>query len=746
MHKGEICRLSLFFAIACAIAVPAQAQIEMEEIVVTARKREESIQDTPVATSAVTKETIDASFLGNASNIVQFSPNLIFDQIDSGTPNGGSISIRGISLQDVEKTFDPAVIIQVDGVPLGNNSGNAMSMIDVERIEVLRGPQGTLFGKNAVGGVINIIRTKPMVNELAGKARVRLVDGDSWDMEGVLNLPIGETFAAKLNVASLETPGFYRNVTTGNEDGAADETRFGIHLLWEVTEDFRAEVQYNQSDMDGLLAPVLSTNSPLAALCAGFGTCAVSEELPVSGDRTMGAGDLVPDFYFDSEDYQLDLDWQISKAFDMAVTAAHRESDEQGFYDFDGGPTEIFHIRRPSKYEQDSLEARIAYDNGGRLTGTAGYFHWDSKMPYWQNEADISLFLGLPVDGCGFDGPTCQLQEASAAGDSDSFFFEGDYRLAEQWTLTAGARWIEETKEINKTESLPVFGVVTLPPTSGRRTDDDVIYRLGMRWEPVDDLMTYLMYSTGFRSGGFSIRGSTPEILQTGYAPETVDNIELGLKNTMLDGRLRVNVALFHMSYDDMQIEVNIPLPGPGTGNQDAVLNAGSATLQGAEMELTGLLGEYFSVDFNAGYLDASYDTFTGKVFGDQDFGADNSNLEMRRAPEWNYTLALNYQQDLGKGGLTGRLSYNWRDDYWGTVSNFPGSQVDSFGLLDLSLSYDIEQWRMSIFGRNLTDEDAYQHTFAVAPNSDGSSLFTFANPRPPRTFGVEVTYTFGNY
>ncbi len=168
--------------------------------------------------------------------------------------------------------------------------------------------------------------------------------------------------------------------------------------------------------------------------------------------------------------------------------------------------------------------------------------------------------------------------------------------------------------------------------------------------------------------------------------------------------------------------------------------------MEGAELEMTGVLGDYFSVDFNAGYLDAKYDTFNGKVFGDQAFGADNSNLDMRRAPKWTYTVALNYKQDIGTGNLTGRVGYNWRDHYEGTVSNFPGTRIDSFGLLDASLSFQFEQWRIGVFGRNLTDEDAYQHTFVVAPNSDGSSLFTFANPRPPRTFGVELSYTFGDY
>jgi len=756
MKKGEFHRLGLLFAIAFAFVLPAQAQQDqedqetisglMEEVTVTARKREELLQETPVAISAVTKETIDASFLGNASAIAQYSPNLIFDQIDSGTPGGGSIAIRGISLQDVEKTFDPTVIIVVDGVPLGTNSGNAMSLIDIERIEVLRGPQGTLFGKNAVGGVINIIRTKPIIGKWAGKGRVRVTDGDAWDLEGVLNVPLGDNFAAKLNIASLERPGFYDNVTTGLADGESDELRFGIHLLWEVTDNFRAEFQYNKSEWDGLLPPQMGTSDPMSALCAGFGACAVSEELPISGDRTKGAGDLVPNFFFDTWDAQIDLNWQVNENLDAVLIAAHRDIDEEGYNDFDGSPTEIFHTWRPSEYEQDSVEVRLHYDNGERFNITGGYFYWNSEMPSWRNELDISLVLGVPVDACGFDGPSCQVQLARASSKSNSLFFEGDYNLTDQWIMTVGARYIKEKKTIFRNDTLPVFGLVTLPPTSGERTDSDTIWRLGLRWLPSDEVMTYLTYSTGFRSGGFSVRATTPIIVQTGYEPETVDNIELGVKSTLADGRVRLNLALFHMNYDDMQIEVNVPDPGPGSGQQDAVLNAGQATIQGAEVELTALLGEYFSLDFNLGYLDTKYDEFFGKVFGDQPFGADNSDLELRRAPDWNYTVALNYLQDVGKGSLTGRLSYNWVDDYQGTVSNHPGTLVQSFGVLDASLSYQFGKWRVGVFGRNLTDESAYPHTFVVVPNTDETSFFSFANPRPPRHYGAEVTYFFGGY
>lgn len=748
MRTKNFARLPLASAVvvaAMASPLPTYAQIALEEVVVTARKKEESIQDSPVAVSAIGKETIEASFLGDATGIVQYSPNLVFDNISAGTPNGGGISIRGISFQDVEKTFDPTVLIHIDGVPLGTNSGNAMNLLDVERIEVLRGPQGTLFGKNAVGGVINIHRIKPIPGEWAGKVRTRYEKYDAYSLEGVLNVPLGDRAAVKLNLAQVEQAAYFENITTGEDEGGSTEDRFGAHLLWDVTDTLVAEVQYNRSEMDGTLAPMLSINSPQAVLCL-FGACAVSEDRPLSGDRRKGAGNLMQDFVLDSEDYQLDLNWEVNDSVNAVLIAAHRELEENTLLDFDGSPQELFHARRPNDYEQDSVELRFDYDGGGDLTLTGGYFYWKSDLTGWENDTAIAGFIGVPLETCGFDTLSCQLQEASASSESDSVFFEGDYQLTDTWAVILGARWIEETKTLTKKTTEPAFGTVTLPLTTGERTDDDLIYRAGLRWEPTVDTMTYLTYSTGFRSGGFSIRASTPEIVDRGFEPETVKSWELGLKSTTLDNKLRYSITLFHTDYEDMQQEVNIPLPGLGSGQQDAVLNVGQATLRGIEVELSALLSDYFSLDFNGGYLDAEYDEFIGRIFGDGALTDDNSYLPMRRAPELTYTVALNYQQDIADGVLTGRVSYNWRDDYAGTVTDFPGTHIDAYGIVDASLSYEFGNWRVGVFGRNLTDEDEYSHTFVVAPNSDGSSLFSFATPRPPRTYGAEVVYNFGDY
>ena len=728
------------------MATPVLAQSVLEEVVVTARKREESIQDVPLAVSAISRDSVEAAFLMDATAISQFAPNLIFDNISAGTPGAGGISIRGISFQDVEKTFDPAVLMYIDDIALGTNSGNAMSMLDVERIEVLRGPQGTLFGKNAVGGVIHIHRIKPIIGELAGKARARVGNYGRRDVEGVLNVPLAENLAAKFTVARLEQDdGFYKNITQNRRDGDNKEERFGVHFLWEPLPTVTSEFQYNQSDMEGTVDPMMSINSELADLCSGFGVCAESANRPYSGDRREGAGGLLQDYYLDTKDYTFKTSWDMTDDVTAVLIYGHREIEDGQAVDYDDSPMNLFHAIRSSEYEQDSLELRFDYDAGEALSFTSGYYYWKGKTDNWMNETMLPLFLGLPEDGCGtpIGQPACQIDYAKAESKSHSFYLEGDYRLTERWIATLGARWIKEEKSLSKRGEMPIFDMVSLAPMSADRKDIDTIYRAGLRYEHSDDLMGYVTYSTGFRSGGFSIRANTLEVLQDGYDPEELRNLEVGFKATLLDGRLRVNGAVFDMEYKNMQQELNIA--GGPTGQQDTVVNASKATIRGAELEIDALLTDTLRVDLNIGYLDAEYDNFMGSLFTDG-VVRDLSYLPLRRAPQWNYTLGLNYSEQVGPGELMGRVSYDWRDDYATSASNFPGTQVSSFGLLDASLTYRLNAWQVAVYARNLTNEDEYNHPFVVAPGYDGSSLFTFATPRAPRTFGMEVTYTFNDY
>jgi len=741
-------------AVIAAIGMPepGSAQGAIEEVTVTARKREETIQDVPVAVTAVSGDRVEKAFLLDTTSLAQFAPNVVFDNIESGNPGGGGFSIRGVSFQDIEKSFDPVVLVVLDGVPIGTNTANVMQLLDVERIEVLRGPQGTLFGKNAVAGLIQVHRTEPELASSHGKLRVRAGSYDTYNVEGLYNYG-SENWAIKLTGASLnQDEGYFRNISTGERMGGRDTLMGGAHLLFEPTDTLKAEIQFNYTDMDGIALPQLqlSHNNLLPPegdiFCVFFGLCSAVDGEPYTGSREIsaghidpGTGQLSPQVEFEQKLVIGEVNWDVADDLTLTYIGGWIDSDDRFDADYDDSPLRIFGVFRWSEYEQWSHELRLTRDAGDDLTWQLGLFYWDAESHAFQHTDTLAL-TGLPFPG--------EFQDTLAGSESWSVFGEGDWRLPgnlDKAVLTLGFRYIEEEKSMTRFVFLPNSGTFQIPPGSGgKRTDDDVIWRAGLRYEWNDALMTYFTWSTGFRSGGFSTRAQTVEVLARGFAPETVDNYELGIRSELFDNRLVLNATLFHMVYKDMQLDVSIPAPPPAN-NQQAIENIGEATFDGIELDALFRVTDMWRLSGNLGWLDAEYDEFTADIYG---LGVitDNTDLPLRRAPEWTFSIESLLEMDIGPGVASWRVGYNWRDDYAGTLWDHPGTHVDAFGLLDMSVDYEVGSWRFSVFGRNLTDEDEYSHTFVVAPTVEGGSLWKFAVPRPGTEWGVEATYRFGDF
>ena len=332
---------------------------------------------------------------------------------------------------------------------------------------------------------------------------------------------------------------------------------------------------------------------------------------------------------------------------------------------------------------------------------------------------------------------------AWASSKSFSVYGEGDFRFQDTNVLTAGFRYIEEDKDLEKYVDDRQGNALIPPGTKASRTDDDMIWRLSLRHEFEDGNMVYATYSTGFRSGGFSPRAATVEVMQRGQDPETLTNYEAGARTRWFDNRLQLNATLFHMIYDDMQIETSLPSDNPENPQQQGFDNVGKATIDGLELDFIGRITDNWSLSGSLGLLDAEYDEFFTDLYASgtpQDF----TDLELRRAPDVTYSITSDYGREIGPGDASFRLAYNWRSDYEGTLDNHSGTDIDAFGVLDASLGYQWGNWTAAIFGNNLTDEDAYSHTFAVVPNALGGTFWKFATPRVPRNYGLQVTYEFG--
>jgi iron complex outermembrane receptor protein len=740
-HLGMAIGLATAVGLVAPATAVAQGASVIEEITVTARKREENLQDVAMSVSAMGQQEIEANFATDLRDLVYISPNTLLDDTNQGPGGVAAAYIRGIGVSEVEKNFDPAVGVVVDGIFRGTMTGSITRAIDLERAEVLRGPQGTLFGRNTIGGVINLQRSKPTMN-LGGKVRAGYGDYERAVLDGIVNFGNGESFGVKLSGAYHEQgEGYYTNVNTGRKDGQYEYTAGGVNLLWAPTDGLELEwtSQIERTDQDS--NQLLNNGQPGQVFCDGFGWCSPDTKTPVSGDRLavlqtydgytwpFGEADS-PDFEhnglspydssFDADTHQLEVRWDINEDYRIDYIGGYWETEEKVITDWDGVTDLLFHTDRPAEYEQLTNELRLTYDAGGRLAYTVGAYVWDSeyeiRLLSWI-AGGPGLFLELP-------------QTTNQDSDSYALFFEGDYRFGEQWTVTLGGRWTEDEKTSQQA------GVVN---TSAKADWSEFTPKAALKFQINDASMVYGLYSRGYRAGGFNGRVDSLETATVPYDPETVDNFELGYRSEWLERRLIFNATAFYMDYKDKQEEIQQPSATSGTGQVTRVVNAATATISGAEFELNWLATEGLMIRTNLGLLDAEYDDFIVDLgTPGNPMPTDFSSLEFRRAPEITFSLSGDYDWQIGPGSALLHAGLRYLDEHEVDFANKPELHNDSQTLVDVSATYNLNSWYASVYGRNLTDEDGYQIGFDVA------GLWSYAATRPPRTWGVEVGFRFG--
>ena len=736
-------------------------EVALEEIVVTARKQTESLQDVGLAVSAMSQTEIERTFARDLMDLASISPNLIIDDTGQGPGGVAAIFIRGIGVADVEKNFDPAVGVVADGIFIGANAGSLMRSIDLASAEVLRGPQGTLFGRNTIGGLINITRTQP-TGELGAKVRAGIENYDTYYLDGVFNFGLTDDLAGKVTLAKRDqSEGFYDNATTGEKGrGAVDYESYGLNLMWTASEALELEFTYQEESTDQDTPELINTAQDRHLFCnntgqspgntVDYGYCSPSSTDPISGDRyvTLNQGlrsggpsadrnnpllfslaaDAVPlplEASFDTKMYSVEARWSASDNYRVDYLFGHWESDETAFTNWDGTPELLYSTTRPGSYEQDSHELRLTYDAGERLSFVGGVYYWESSYI-----AESNSWVGFPAPGLIID--IYQFTEQDTK--SQAVFFEGDYAVTEALTFTLGGRYTEDEKKTRQEGNVEtISGNFTSNP---EEEWSEFTPRVGARYSFNDDLMAFFTYSKGYRSGGFNGRVNSVEEARDPFEPETVDNYEVGIKSEWLDNRLRINANIFYMEYEDKQEELQLP-DSSGTGQKTIVTNASSATIQGIEVDVQASISSNLSIRANLGYLDTDYDEFQyADISGNT---VDLSALEFRRAPDLTGTLDATYEWDMAGGNAWVRGSYHYIGEHFTNVTNSPELENSAQHLVDASVNYAMSNGvQVSLFGRNLTDEDGYSHGYDVA------GLWSYAATRAPRTYGVEVMYNFG--
>jgi iron complex outermembrane receptor protein len=713
------------------------ASSQLGEIVVTSQKMAEGIsnQDVPAAITAFDASAIERNFAVDLRDLGRLTPNVQLNQVS--TFNGyANFYIRGIGINGSTRTVDPAVGLFVDGLYVGFGPSSLVDTFDLASVEVLRGPQGTLFGRNVTGGAV-VVNTAAPSQEFAASAKVTYGNYDRFDVAAVVNGGLTETVSARLAAIYQHQEGYFSNLENGQKKANKNLTLVRPSLRFEPSEDFDLTIRGEwQQNVGG---PATSQNivNPVFPKLAQtlFGYIPPADKYDVR-HNLQG--------YSNTEVKQLaaEANWNLGHGLVTAV-AGWRDVRFDSSTDFDGSPITLFHFKdNKETQDQRSVELRYASKFSDRYRFTVGTFWFDQSFFVGERRETFAGIVNGNVTIANTAGITNQDQN------NLSLFAEGSVDLTEQWSLTLGGRYTKEEKEI---EFVPPgrcaldFSSCTIAPIPGKKDWSNFSPKVGVNWKPSEELLGYASWTRGFRSGVFNQRAQFESAIGPSE-PEVVDSYEVGLKSQFLDNRLRVNVALFSMKYDDIQKILNESCdpdgagPAPPTSCQ-LVRNAAKATISGAEFELNALASDRLSFDLALGYTDAKYDEFPGiDVTGDGRPDPELAKeLEFEKVPEFTGYLGANYAVPVGADDtLTFRGSYSYTSKFYTDQFNRDWLAQDGYGLLDASVTFARgERWQASLWGKNLTDEEYID--FAADVGTLGSWVFG----GEPRRYGVEFKMNF---
>jgi iron complex outermembrane receptor protein len=723
----------LTLAPASVIAQDSEADDMLDEVVVTSRRREETLKDVPIAVTAFSAEYLEEVGMPDIVGITQSTPNVTLE-VSRATSSTLTAFIRGVGQQDPVAGYEGGVGIYLDDVYLARPQGVVFDIYDVERIEVLRGPQGTLYGRNTIGGAVRYV-TRGLGDEPELKVRGSLGSYNQMDLVATFATPINDRVRVGGTIATFQRDGFGANLFTGGEHYDKDITAGRLSLEVDVTDDFKLKLSADNTKDNS--APksghrlTVGNLSGAPVLDSVFDTRAGIETLPSS---TGGLEQSVR-----QRGIQMTAEWAISDSLTLKSITADRSDESESLIDFDSLPGNDFDAPVIYENEQFSQEFQFTY-SGDALSGVFGAYYIDA------NAFDaFDVVLGnLGVTSFTF-------------GDFDtkSWAVFGDlvWDFSDQLSLAVGGRFTSDERSTTVTRELflglgsPFFGnssafSLTVPapglvPTfTGTRTDEDFTPRVSISWKPSDAHNLYASISEGFKGGSFDPRGAyqIPGV-EKGFEPETVVSYELGAKSIWADGRVSTNIAVFFSDYEDIQVPGSIAIDTDNDGINDsfagATTNAGKAEISGLEIESTVQITDSISAMASYGMIDADYtewfvsgvDISGSRYF--QNTPDSVANLQVRK--EWDSNLFSR------PGSISVIAGASYKDDMF--QFEIPNSTLDTdpYTLVDLSIGWrdDDDHYSLSLHARNLTDEEykVASYDFPTLGLEGVQSAF-YGNPR----------------
>ncbi len=718
-------------SLACT-SLPSYSQV-LEEVLVTATKRVQSLQDVPVAVTAL---QLEQNVMLELRDLQDRTPSLFITQ-SQGSSATVIVDIRGQVVNDASvTTLDPSVGIYFNGVYVGRAQGAMLELFDIASVEVLKGSQGTLYGRNTTGGAIKVETVKPEPGEpTTGFVGGAVGNYDSVRYEGAVSFPLGDTAAMRIAARHNESDGWGSALTidplTGDTTDSTDTNGRDADLVrgslvWDATENLRLSLnaEYYENDEAGQVIKEQGGDR---------------WTVPLTFESTSNWNDtgasFKPEGRVENETYDLSIDYSFD-SFDVKAIVAHRDWEFLNVFDADGSSFDLLSTILDLDGDQDSVEIQfsgLAFDQ--KLNWLAGLYYFEEDA----NDVTDVIFGGNPI-----------IYRGDVHAESAAVFTHLVYAFTDDLSLSAGVRYTEDTKELDGENRL--FGTCVYNPSSpGVAPDgcsasfsddfDFVSWTLGVDWAFADSAMVYAKASQGQRSGGQNIRGTGPafspdqQAVVDTTAPFDEENVldyEVGIKSEFMEGRARLNAAYYYTDYSDFQYSEVIAI-------STYVANLGDAEVQGVELEGTFLIGEGLRI---------------GGFFSWLDFDYDDSAFESE-SPEFKWGVDVNYTRSVDYGEWNATLGYTWTDERGDISSVFNDSNsflpMDDYSVVNGRVQLAFHNGiTIALFGRNLTDEEYstnYLNSFLGNPAAGGllgdpDEAGIYA-PGAPRTYGAELRYAF---
>ncbi|MBO9709088.1 MAG: TonB-dependent receptor [Caulobacter sp.] len=677
------------------------------EVVVTAQKREEKLQDVPIAVSVVGETDLQRRNIGNIDQLKLVVPS--FESTSFG------VSVRGVGTSTFSTSIEPTVSTVLDGVVLGRPEMALGSFYDVARVEILRGPQGMLFGKNASAGLVNITTNAPKLNKTEALANINVGQDGYHKSDATLNLPVGENAAIRLGAYVNKLDGVLHNKFDGRRFNGNDEWGTRAKLLWRPTDtvDVLVTADYSKQDQSITWSPYkVNPTGALALVYAGCGVKASPENTDLCIDGPQ---------YKDRENYGLvaEVNWSLPGGQTLTSITAGRRAFDLSNGDSDSLPVNILNDNISNQdLRQISQELRLSSPTGGRLEYVAGLYFYRQKT---NQTTDQTGSFGLPFGLKGNSTINSLVETTSYAA-----FGQAHFDLTEKLALIGGARLTHDKVSLDFNQFTRA-GYVAINPTvrfDDSATETNFSWRIGAQYQFAQRTMGYATVSRGYKGPGFNQTGVSNATTSQEVGPEIPTSYELGVKTGLLGGLAVVNVAAFSTKFEDYQAQtVDFTLTPPAF----RTINAGDLKTKGVEADLSAYLAPGLMVSAAVAYIDAKYGDFapiscdpvvtpTGCVviapgipgLKPPLYGYDASGQRLSGVSKWKTSFAAVYSRPIGHGlEFNASADYGWRDGYNASATRDPNTYIKSYGILGATIGIGSEddRWKLAVWGKNLTDK-----------------------------------------